>query len=139
MRYLLHSLITRQAELSPDAVALGYRDTTISYAELAAAVTSMAAGLQGLDLARGERVAIYLPKLPQAVVSFFAASAAGAVFVPVNPVLKPDQVAYILQDCNVRVLITQSGRYSQLQELLCHCHDLQHVVLVDGDVAIHLP
>lgn len=134
MRYLLHSLITRQADANPDAIALGYRDETISYAELAAAVTSLAAGLQGLDLARGERVAIFLPKLPQAVVSFFAASAAGAVFVPVNPVLKPDQVSYILQDCNVRVLITQSSRYKQLQELLPHCHDLQHVVLIDGDV-----
>ncbi len=135
MRYLLHSLITRQADATPDAIALGYRDTTISYAELAAAVTALAAGLQGLDLARGERVAIYLPKLPEAVVSFFAASAAAAVFVPINPVLKPEQVSYILQDCNVRVLITQATRYGQLQALLPHCHDLQHVLLVDGDAA----
>lgn len=112
MRYLLHSLITRQAELTPDNIALAHRDTRTSYAELSAELMALAAGLQKLGLSRGERVAVYLPKIPQAVVSFFAASAAGAVFVPVNPVLKPEQVCYILQDCNVRLLVTQHGLVS---------------------------
>ena len=40
----------------------------------------------------------------------FGAAAAGGVFVPVNPLLKPEQVAYILADCNVRVLVTSADR-----------------------------
>jgi acyl-CoA synthetase (AMP-forming)/AMP-acid ligase II len=39
----------------------------------------------------------------------FGAALAGAVFVPVNPLLKPEQVAYILADCNVRVLVTSAS------------------------------
>ena len=39
----------------------------------------------------------------------FGAAAAGGVYVPVNPLLKAEQVGYILQDCNVRVLLTSNG------------------------------
>jgi acyl-CoA synthetase (AMP-forming)/AMP-acid ligase II len=43
----------------------------------------------------------------ETVVAAFGAAAAGGVFVPVNPLLKPAQVGYILRDCNVRVLVTR--------------------------------
>ena len=55
----------------------------------------------------------------------FGAAAAGGVFVPVNPLLKPEQVAYILSDCNVRVLVTSADRKinswikSLMKTLLC--------------------
>ena len=57
---------------------------------------------------------------------------AGACFVPVNPLLKPRQVAYILADCNVRVLITSAQRLKVLREALSECPDLKHIVLVDA-------
>lgn len=131
MAYLLHSLIARQAARRPEATALGYRDQTCSYGWLWQAVNAFARGLQKLDLARAERVAVFLPKLPEAVISCFGTTAAGGVFVPVNPVLKPEQLAYILVDCNVRVLVTQRSRWLALREALVHCHDLRAVVLID--------
>src|SRR5262249_13169702 len=54
----------------------------------------------------------------------------GGVFVPVNPLLKPEQVAYILADCNVRVLVTSVDRLRLLGEQLAHCRDLRTVVVV---------
>ena len=48
------------------------------------------------------------------VAALFGAAAAGMVFVPVNPLLKPEQVAYILRDCDVRVLVTSADRLRQL-------------------------
>ncbi|MHB8494216.1 MAG: acyl-CoA ligase (AMP-forming), exosortase A system-associated, partial [Casimicrobiaceae bacterium] len=71
---------------------------------------------------------IYLDKRPETIVAAFGATAAGAVFVPLNPVLKPEQVAYILRDCNVRVLVTSPERYVSLAEVLADCSDLRHVV-----------
>ena len=44
------------------------------------------------------------------VAAMFGAAAAGGAFVPVNPLLKPEQVAYIMADCNVRVLVTSADR-----------------------------
>ncbi|MDX9885123.1 acyl-CoA ligase (AMP-forming), exosortase A system-associated [Thauera sp.] len=126
---LLHHLITASAQRNPDAPALTFSGATQSYAELDAAIARFAAGLAGLGLERSERVAIYLDKRPETVTAFFGTSAAGGVFVPVNPILKAEQVGYILQDCNVRVLVTSPERFATLRDTLATCHDLRHVVL----------
>ena len=136
---LLQELISLAAARTPHATALTYGDKHLNYGELHAAVNRWASGLMGLGLARGERVAIYLEKRFEAVIACFGAAAAGVVFVPVNPLLKPDQVAFILQDCNVRVLVTSPERLMLLQASLPACYDLRHVV-VTGSVELgHRP
>jgi acyl-CoA ligase (AMP-forming) (exosortase A-associated) len=77
-------------------------------------------------------VAIYLEKRFETVIASFGTPAAGGVFVPINPLLKPEQVGYILRDCNVRVLVTSPERLAQLGTILADCHDLRHVVMLDG-------
>jgi acyl-CoA ligase (AMP-forming) (exosortase A-associated) len=62
-----------------------------------------------------------------------AASAAGGVFVPVNPILKAEQVGYILNDCNVRVLVTTVARLAGLKPVLPSCPNLRVVILLDGE------
>jgi len=128
---LLPELIALSAERDADAPALTYGKTTLSYGELHDAVGRLAGGLIWLGLQRGERVAIYLEKRFETVIASFGAPAAGGVFVPLNPLLKAEQVGYILHDCNVRVLITSPERLALLQDTLPACHDLRHVVLVD--------
>jgi acyl-CoA ligase (AMP-forming) (exosortase A-associated) len=90
-----------------------------------------------LGLARTERVAVYLEKRQEAVAALFGAAHAGGVFVPINPLLKSEQVAYILRDCNVRILVTSSERLQLLSDALSVCHDLRAVIVVgtwhDGD------
>ncbi|AMO54704.1 acyl--CoA ligase [Endozoicomonas montiporae] len=134
MSQLLHQLLLDQAEKTPDAQALGVKTQWYDYASVAHHVKRVATGLQQHGLTRHERVAIYLPKTAEAVFSFFGATAAGGVMVPVNPVLKAPQVVHILKDCNVRFLITNKARYKQLQPLLSECHDLIQVIVVDSAV-----
>ncbi len=130
--FLLPDLISRSAAATPQALALSYGAVSLSYAELAEQVSAFASGLIRLSQARGERVAIYLEKRFETVVASFGAPAAGLVFVPINPLLKPEQVAFILQDCNVRVLVTSPERLAGLGEALARCPDLKHVVVTDG-------
>ena len=111
---------------------LAYGKNTLQYSELHDAVTKFSDGLIGLGLQRGERVAIYLEKRFETVIASFGAPAAGGVFVPLNPLLKPEQVGYILRDCNVRVLITSPERLALLSDTLMQCHDLRHVVVLDS-------
>ena len=106
MAYLLHDLLARSAECNPNAPALTLKGRTLSYANLAELIDRFATGLLALGIARGERVAFYLDKRFETVAASFGTTKAGAVFVPVNPLLKGDQVAHILRDCNVRVLLT---------------------------------
>lgn len=132
MPRLLHELILKQAECRPNDTALTYRDAALDYAELAEHIERIGRGLCALGLRRGERVAVYLPKRLETVVAFFAASQAGGVFVPINPLLKAEQVAYILRDCNVRILITAPERAAWLQPMLAACPDLRQLILVPG-------
>lgn len=128
---LLPELIYRAAERKPSAPALTFGKSTLCYADLQDAVNRFASGLLSIGLQRGERVAIYLEKRFEMVIASFGAPAAGGVFVPINPLLKADQVAYILRDCNVRILVTSPERLALLQETLPSCHDLRHVVVLD--------
>jgi len=132
MTDLIHDLIFSAAERSPAAEALSYQSQRMSYAALARELEAKAGGLCAMGLSRGERVAVYLEKRLETVVALFAASAAGGAFVPVNPLLKPEQVAYILSDCNVRILVTSLERLKLLQAVLQSCHDLHTVVVVDA-------
>ncbi len=129
---LLHELLQHSAKRSPQALALTHHNTSLSYAALQAQVAQFASALMGLDLARGERVGIYLDKCIETVVASFGCAAAGCVLVPINPLLKPAQVAFVLQDCNVRLLLTSAPRHALLAGELLHCHDLRHVLLTDS-------
>lgn len=129
---LLHELVACSAFRSPEATALTYGKLSTSYSELHDSVSRFASGLISLGLQRGERVAIYLEKRFETVIASFGAPAAGGVFVPMNPLLKAEQVGYILRDCNVRVLVTSSERLALLRETLPACHDLRHVIVLDS-------
>jgi len=130
--HLLHELVHRAAERAPAAVALTHGRTHCDYAELDGLVRAAAAGFLGLGLARGERIAVYLEKRVEMVVSCFGSAAAGTVFVPLNPLLKPEQVGYVLRDCDVRVLVTSPERLPLLATTLAECPALRHVVVTDG-------
>lgn len=126
---LLGELVSVSAARTPPATALVSGTESLDYATLAQRVSTFAAGVVALGLGRSERVAIYLEKRPEAVIAAFGAAAAGGAFVPLNPVLKPEQVAYILRDCNVRILVTSAERLDVLAGALDVCPDLRHVVL----------
>jgi acyl-CoA ligase (AMP-forming) (exosortase A-associated) len=136
---LLPELIARAASRTPDARALTSGTDSMTYAALQAATSGFASGLLHLGLGRGERVGIYLEKRFETVIASFGAPAAGGVFVPLNPLLKPEQVAFILQDCNVRVLVTSPERLPLLRDALAQCPDLRHVVVTDAGPPVPSP
>ncbi len=129
---LLHNLIFESADCLPDAMALKYRTDSLNYVDLAQSVSCVAVGLLELGLSIDDRVAVYLPKSLNTVVSFFAISLAAGVFVPINPLFKASQASYLLRDCNVRVLITSKERFARLKGSLEMCCDLRAVVLIDA-------
>src|SRR5258708_22108649 len=125
----LAELVAQAARRTPDAEAFVSGDSRLSYQALVARSRAFAARLQALDIPRGERIAIFLDKRIETVVSMLGAAASGHVFVPVNPLLKPDQVAHILTDCGAQCLVT-----SPLRTQLLGAHPLaglRHLILVE--------
>lgn len=130
MRTSLHHLLEQKARSTGSAPALTYKDVTYSYMDLWRAVQAFASGLERIGLKRGERVATFIESRIETVVAIFATSAAGGVFVPINPLLRPQQVSYILQDCGVRALVTSAERLTLLSQELKDCTTVESVILV---------
>ncbi len=131
---MLHHLISTATNNAPDSPAIIHKNKVWSYQQLDQLVKQQAQALLGLGLKSQQRVAIYLPKQIETVSGFLSISQAGGAFVAVNPVLKAAQVAHILNDCNVAILITSKSRLQSLNAIIKSCVDLHTVILVDKEV-----
>jgi len=101
---------------APDALALIDRAGALSYVGLHRAVGALAKALAGRKLAKGDRVASWLGKTRLASLLPLACARAGLVHVPINPLLKRAQVAYILADSGARLLIAGAGRAETIEK-----------------------
>ncbi len=130
---LFQDLITASAARQPQACALIAGAQSISYATLNQHVTQFANGLLGAaHLRKGDRVATYLQKTPENVAALFGTARAGGAFVPVNPVLKPEQVGHILVDSGARVLVTSANRLTAIGPAIKQCENLECIVVTGG-------
>lgn len=112
---LLHHLLALPKP-DPDRPALIDGQRQLSFREFAERVEQLAARLVAAGIRRGDRVAILLPKSLEECEAIFAASRADAVFVPINPVLKVQQIRHILVDCGARVLVAGAEQRTRLAE-----------------------
>jgi len=129
MDFLIWHLLRESARRLPEKEALVHGEERLTYREVADRVARLAAGLQEAGLRRGDRIGIYLEASVAQVLSIFAVSQAGGVFVPINAQLFPEQVAHIAKDCGMKGLITRPARLSDLAGLLPQTPSLDFAVL----------
>lgn len=125
-------MIADSAARHADAMALKLGGATATYGAFADTMQQFGNALVAGGLARGDRVAVYAEKRLETIAAMAGASAAGGAFVPVNPLLKPAQVAHILNDCDVRFLVTTASRLESLAGVMADCPTLHLIVLI-GD------
>ncbi|HRL37348.1 MAG TPA: acyl-CoA synthetase [Ottowia beijingensis] len=108
-RQTLADLLRRTAIRLPNKLAIACGDTRWTYAEFDALVTRLAAGLSQRGIGRGDRVAVLARNSHGFAALRFALARLGAILVPINFMLKADEVAYILRHAGARTLATDSG------------------------------
>ncbi len=101
----LSSVLEQAAADHGERPAVRLDGLVLTYAGLRDAVGRMTALLQALGIVPGDRVAIMLPNVPAFPVAFYGALGAGAIVVPMNPLLKSREVAYYLDDSGARVVL----------------------------------
>lgn len=112
----LYQLLRLGAGLFGERTALVDDATRCTYDELLREVTALAGGLAARGIGRLDRVAIFAPKDVAQIQLMLACNALGAVFVPINPQLKPPQVAHILADCAPALVVTTGHRAEALAD-----------------------
>jgi acyl-CoA ligase (AMP-forming) (exosortase A-associated) len=133
MDFLLHHMLLRSAARYPRKEALVDASQRLTYEESERQSHSLAVALREIGTQRGDRVAIWLDSSVAQAVSIFGISRAGAVFVPINGLLFPDQVAHIVNDCQVKGLITTEARASSLTSVLSTLPSLEFLFVADSE------
>src|SRR5215204_7188019 len=113
--FTLHDLLRNSVERDSDKVAIVDGSAEYTYGDLDLQSNSLCAALVEAGVEKGDRVGVYMEKSWEAIVAMLAASRIGAAYVNINPLFKPPQVAYVAQDCDVRVMIGDSPKLSDLE------------------------
>ncbi|MBW2594942.1 MAG: long-chain fatty acid--CoA ligase [Deltaproteobacteria bacterium] len=140
MKQNLGEMLEDTCRRYPDRISLIYRDKTISYADLDRAVNAFGNRLKALGVAKGDKVAMMLPNIPEFIISYFAILRLGAVAVTINTLSTSHELLYLLDNCDARAFITipsSAKRFEEIREKLPQC---EHLITTDdshGNLSIN--
>ena len=122
-------LVREAARRSPEKAAFLFRDRALTWSEVDRQVDAVAAGLLGLGVVAGDRVAVQLGNTPDFPLVYFGALRAGLVAVPLNTGYTADELAFCLRDSGARVLVTSRSGAAVALQLAAEVEPLEHVVV----------
>lgn len=115
---------------TPEKLALLFEQQAYSYAELNMLGNRTANALAGLGVARGDRVALYIPNQPAFIIAYLGVLKLGAIAVLINTALKAEETQFILSDSTASILITTAELYKGLSSV--ETPHTKQVILVEG-------
>ena len=130
-------IVPRAAQRFGSKPALVTARRTMTYRELDDLCDRVAGGLQDLGVRPGDRVSLYSPNRWEWVVAYHAALRAGAVVNPINVMLTPEEVAFVLNDCGAAAIFTAGEKAKVIVGLTRTVPTLRRVISFDpagGDV-----
>jgi len=109
--------IHKRNSLDENRTAIRYHGKTVTYSELEQKITSFARYFIQKGLKPGDRVAIAMPNCPEFIYSYLGIAKAGGIVVPLNLMLSPHELAFMLQDSGTRYLIVDPAIGNKLKQL----------------------
>ena len=105
----LHEWIEGQVQQRPEAIALRYHDSALTYNTLNQRANHLAHHLQRMGVCSETRVGLFLERSPDLLIALLAVLKAGGTYVPLDPAYPADRLAFILTDAQVTVLLTDAA------------------------------
>ncbi|MFH7000353.1 amino acid adenylation domain-containing protein [Flavobacterium sp. FlaQc-57] len=102
----LHELFAKQAEASPDSIALEFENRKITYRALAKMINQMANYFLAQGLSSGQIVAVSMDRSPDLIASLFAILQCGAAYLPLDPKFPTERLEFMLEDSEASFLLT---------------------------------
>ena len=107
---LIYSPLEHYANTTPDAPALSYSGKRMSYRELHERSNQLANALVKNGVNAEDRIGIFLHKGLELGVAIYGILKAGCAFVPLDPFLPADRLSFIVDDCNIKILISSDSQ-----------------------------
>ena len=127
---LLQHFLENSAKRLPDKVALICGDARLTYREIDEQANRLAGFLREFGVERQDRVAILLDNSVESVISLFGILKADAIFLMLSPTMKAHKLSYILNDCQVKALITHISKNHVVTEAITQAQFLNDVIWV---------
>lgn len=124
----LPQMLAQSAAAAPDAAALAYFGNRISYRQLLEHVNRVAAGLQGLGLQKGDRVALMMPNCPQFVIAYFGVLRAGGIVTATSSMYTTREAVHQWNDAGVKFVIADRRLAAVVQTSVAQAPSVQRVI-----------
>ncbi|WP_051897900.1 non-ribosomal peptide synthetase [Sciscionella sediminilitoris] len=115
-RTTLPALFGRQVAETPEATAVIADSERYSYREFSDRVARLAGRIAARGVARGDRVAVAVPRSAELVAALYAVQRLGAAYVPIDPDYPAERIEFMLEDCAPALLLTTSALADELPE-----------------------
>ena len=132
-RTCIHHVIEAQCERTPEAIAIAFRDEELTYRQLNGRANQLARLLQRLGVGTDTPVGVYMDRCSNMVVGLLGILKAGGYYLPLDPTYPPDRISFMLEDAQVRLLVTQSHLRSQLPPLNVPVVDIELSELLSSE------
>ncbi len=124
------SLLKDTASKMPDRLAVRFIGSSTTYAELDQMSDRMANGLKKKGIGPGDHVALYCINSPHFMVSYFGILKTGASVVPINLLLHPEEVQYLLQDSECKALIFHEVKNEAVAAIKSSLDSVKHYIAI---------
>ena len=124
------NIIKQHVAENPEATAILFEENRITYAELNRLINRVAGGLLKLGLKRGDVLSLFLPSRPELIIGYLAAVRAGLTINVVNAMLREQEVAYILKDCDTRAVLVDTKRLSIIEAVRSELESLSTLIVL---------
>lgn len=113
----LFEFLRKTAEKHPNNIAIVYFDREITYKELDFVTDKFATALNHLGVKKGDKVAIFLPNIPQFVISYYGAIKIGAIETAISPLYKEREVEHQLNDSEAETIVVLDLLYPIVEKV----------------------
>lgn len=135
----IHELFEQQVARAPDAMAVTFGERHLTYGELNARANQLAHRLRAMGVGRDEPVCVCLERSPEFVVALLAILKSGAAYVPLDSSYPAQRIAFIVEDTQARLLLTQQrmlGALPPVGQVLCIDRDAAEIARAPETSAI---
>ncbi|KAJ1974547.1 hypothetical protein H4R33_006795, partial [Dimargaris cristalligena] len=131
-------LFTDSAKAIPDTIAVEYKDIHWTYRELYNQSINLAHRLQHYGVQREASIGLLIDRLPSTIAAFMGVHQAGAAFVPLDPTFPVDRLSYIVEDCGIRLVLTNIADRDKLESIRRLLAGIEFLAIDDCLLPLHL-
>ncbi|MBD2194864.1 MULTISPECIES: class I adenylate-forming enzyme family protein [Calothrix] len=128
---MLNKKLEEVVKKYPYKTAIAYGNIRITYQELYANIQDLSNDLSIAGIAQGDCVALVLPNIPEFAIAFYTVAKINAIALPINPLLKEEELSYYMIDSNARAIITNSDGVDISRRIISKLDKKIELIVID--------